>query len=130
MSINRQWGTLEVMGLLEENRPAARANVQIASTPTKSPKPPPKAPCEVRAFSADPPSSSRNYLGGAPKGKIAKEQRPKEKMPKGEEFKGKEVQEKRYQRKRLQRKGSQRKDGIVQRGRDGGSRRPPLYFVF
>ena len=62
MSIDRQWGALEVMGLLKEEQ-SGEKDVTIDATQTTSPKPPPKAPWEVKKFAADPSASSRNYLG-------------------------------------------------------------------
>lgn len=91
MSIDRQWGRLEVIGLLKEEQPEEAKEVKIASAPTASPKPPPpKAPFGVRAFAADPPSSSRDYLGGADsKWKDSKWAEGGWKDPKGTDAKGK-----------------------------------------
>ena len=77
MSIDRQWETLELLGLLKKEPTEGSKDVAITSTPTTSPKPP-RAPFEAKTFAADPPSSSRNFLGG--------------KYPKGEDYKGEETE--------------------------------------
>ena len=61
MSSDRQWGTLEVMGLMKKEEPTTEVGYGRAATSTSSPKPPPPtAPTYDRA----PSIGSQNLLGG------------------------------------------------------------------
>ena len=74
MSAERQWGTLEVMGLMKKEPTTEVGDGRIMMTVTASPKPPPpKAPTYARG----PSGGSQNLLDGKenegdPKGKDSK----------------------------------------------------------
>ena len=99
----RQWATLEVMGLTNKDPTKEVGDGVIAMTVTASPNPPPpKAPTYVR----DPISSSHNRLGaksakGSSKRKDSKGG-PKARIPKGEQRKRppREIAKGIFQRKR------------------------------
>ena len=61
MSADRQWGTLEVMGIMKKLEPTTEVGDRRAVTSNASPKPqPPKAPTHDRG----PIIGSQNLLGG------------------------------------------------------------------
>ena len=71
MSSERQWGTLELMGLTKKEDPTMKVGDGRVATVTESPKPPmPQAP----TYASDPSRRSQNSLGakdrkGGSKGK-------------------------------------------------------------
>ena len=107
--------------------------MEITETPTTSPKPP-KEPCEVRAFAADPSSRSRDYLvGGDSKCKDPKGEEAEGTDAKGGDFNGREIPkeaEGKTPKEKMPKARIAKERANRARGRGGGGSRTPLYFVF